>query len=154
VRFFNNPISEGKHDLNKLFKKLISFKLDMFPILEGMHPWNLLFAKTTTETGELPRFSGRSKAKRLSFMKIASRSLSNNSFGTVPSNSLNLMSKNLRTGKRKTTSGNFPANLLLLRSNSKRSFSFSKVCGTVPQNLLEFMWKSARSVRRPSSSGK
>jgi hypothetical protein len=56
----------------------------MFPILEGMHPWNLLFAKTTTETGELPRFSRKSNAKRLSFMKI--RSLSNNSFETLPSN--------------------------------------------------------------------
>jgi hypothetical protein len=154
VRFFNNPISEGKHDLNKLFKKLISFKLDMFPKLEGMQPWNLLFAKTTTETGELPKLSGNSNAKRLSFMKIASRSLSKSAFGTVPSNSLNLISKNLRAGRFNTTSGNFPANLLLLRSNSKRSFNLLKVCGTVPQNLLEFMWKSARSTKRPSSSGK
>lgn len=127
VRFFNIPISEGKQERNKLLLKMISFRLDMFPILEGMHPWNLLLAKTTTETGELPKLSGRLKTKRLSFMKIASRSLSNNSFGTVPSNSLNLKSKNLSKGSRRTTSGNLPANLLLLRSNSKSSFKLSNL---------------------------
>ncbi|KAI5382957.1 hypothetical protein KIW84_070382 [Lathyrus oleraceus] len=99
----------------------------MFPILEGMHPWNLLFARTTTDAGELPKFSGSTDENRLSFMKRASIGKSNNSLGTVPSNSLNLKSKYLRPGRRNTTSGNFPANLLLLRSNSNRSFSFSNV---------------------------
>ncbi|RDX70943.1 hypothetical protein CR513_49759, partial [Mucuna pruriens] len=112
VRFFKSPISEGKHDRNALFIKMISFKLDMFPRLAGMQPWNLLLASTMTETGEFPKLSGRSKTKRLSLMKMASRSLSNNSLGTVPSNSLNLRSKNLSDGRRRTTSGNFPANLV------------------------------------------
>ncbi|KAF1859250.1 hypothetical protein Lal_00009834 [Lupinus albus] len=64
---------------------------------------------------------------------MASRSLSNNSFGTVPSNSLNLRSRNFSFGNPKTTTGNFPANRLLLRSNSNRIFSFSNFLGTVPQ---------------------
>ncbi|KAF1883090.1 hypothetical protein Lal_00003272 [Lupinus albus] len=83
---------------------------------------------------------------------MASRSLSNNSFGTVPSNSLNLRSRNFSFGNRNTTAGNFPAKRLLLRSNSNRMTSFSNFLGTVPQKRLLLMWKSARSVRSPSSS--
>ncbi|BAT72810.1 hypothetical protein VIGAN_01024800 [Vigna angularis var. angularis] len=98
--------------------RMISLRLDMLPRLWGMQPWNLLLARTMTETGELPKLSGRSKTKRLSLMKMASRSLSNNSRGTAPSNSLNLRSKNLSEGRRRTTSGNLPAKRLLLRSSS------------------------------------
>ncbi|KAF1872684.1 hypothetical protein Lal_00016521 [Lupinus albus] len=139
VMFFNNPISDGKHERNALFIRIISFKFDMFPILAGIQPWNLLFARTITETGEFPKLSGRLNTKRLSFMNIASRSLSNNSLGTVPSKSLNLRSKNFSSGSVNTTFGNFPTNLLLLRSSSKRSLNLSKLCGTMPQNLLELM---------------
>lgn len=95
VKFFSNPISEGTQDLNPLFIKIISLRLDMFPMLDGTHPWNLLLAKTTTDTGELPKLSGRSNLNLLWLMKIASSGLSNSSLGTVPSNSLNLRSKNL-----------------------------------------------------------
>ncbi|XWS60778.1 hypothetical protein CRYUN_Cryun07bG0066300 [Craigia yunnanensis] len=45
-------------------------------------------------------------------MKRASKSLSKSSFGMVPSNSLNLKSKNLSKGSFRTTSGNLSANLL------------------------------------------
>lgn len=38
--------------------------------------------------------------------------------GIIPSNSLNLRSKNLREGRLRTTEGNLPAKRLLLRSSS------------------------------------
>lgn len=95
VKFCSNPISEGMQDLNPLFIKIISLRLDMFPMLDGTHPWNLLLATTMTDTGELPKLSGRSNLNLLWLMKIASSGLSNSSLGTVPSNSLNLRSKNL-----------------------------------------------------------
>lgn len=122
--------------------------------LAGKHPWNLLFATTITDTGEFPKLSGSSKWNRLLLIKIASRSLSNSSLGTVPSNSLNLRSKNFNFGSRSTTAGNFPAKRLLLRSSSNISLSLSNLWGTVPQNLLVLMWRRARSVKRPSSSGR
>ncbi|RYR07548.1 hypothetical protein Ahy_B05g074928 isoform A [Arachis hypogaea] len=65
VRFFNNPTSAGKQERKPLFIRIISFSLDMFPMLEGTQPWNLLFAKTITDTGEFPKLSGKSKTKRL-----------------------------------------------------------------------------------------
>jgi hypothetical protein len=83
---------------------IIWFKVpDMLPKLAGKHPWNLLFAKTITETGELPKLSGNSNWNRLWLIKIASNGLSNNSFGTVPSNSLNLRSKYFSDGSFSTT---------------------------------------------------
>lgn len=154
VRFFSNPTSSGRHDLKLLFIRIISFSLVMLPIPAGTHPWKRLLASTITDTGEFPKLSGRSKTKRLWLMKIASRSLSKSSLGTVPSNSLNLRSRNLSCGRRSTTSGNLPAKRLLLRSNSKRSFNRSNLCGTVPQKRLLLMCNSARSVNKPSSSGK
>ena len=154
VRSLSKPISAGMQDLNPLFMRMISLRFDMLPKLDGTHPWNLLFAKTMTDTGELPRFSGRSKTNLLWLIKIASKSLSNSSFGTVPSNSLNLRSKNLSEGSLSTTCGNFPANRLLLRSSSKSSLMSLNLRGTVPQNLLELMWNNARSTSKPSSSGK
>ena len=154
VKFFNNPISEGTQDLNPLFIIMISLRLDMLPMLEGTQPWNLLLARTMTDTGEFPKLSGRSKTNLLWLIKIASNGLSNSSFGTVPSNSLNLRSKNLSRGSFKTTCGNLPAKRLLLRSNSNKIIRSLKLCGTVPQNLLEFMWNNARSTSKPSSSGK
>ncbi|TYJ32275.1 hypothetical protein E1A91_A05G024600v1 [Gossypium mustelinum] len=133
---------------------MISSRAVMLPRLDGTHPRNLLLANTITETGELPKLSGRLNLKRLWLMKMASKSLSNSSFGTVPSNSLNLKSKNLSEGSLRTTSGNLPANLLLLRSNSNSLLSLINLCGTVPQKRLELMWNNARSVSKPSSSGK
>lgn len=124
VKFLSIPISGGKQDLNPLFIKIISFNLDMLPRLEGTQPWNLLLAKTITETGELPKLSGISNLKRLLLIKIASKSLSKSSLGTVPSNSLNLRSKNLSWGSLRTTFGNLPANLLLLRSSSNSNLRF------------------------------
>lgn len=87
-------------------------------------------------------------------MKIASRSLSNSSLGTDPSNSLNLRSKNFNPGSEITTFGNFPANRLLLRSSSWRIFRLRNFCGIVPQKRFVLMWNRARSRRRPSSSGR
>ncbi|RDX83888.1 hypothetical protein CR513_35146, partial [Mucuna pruriens] len=147
VKFFSNPISSGKHDLNALFIRIISFSLFMLPIPAGTHPWKWLLAKTMTETGEFPKLSGRSKTKRLWLMKIASRSLSKSSLGTVPSNSLNLRSRNFSCGRRSTTSGNFPAKRLLLRSNSKRSLRRSNLCGTVPQKRLGEVDEKAQLLR-------
>lgn len=65
VKFFSNPISAGKHDLKPLFNRMISLRLDMLPRLEGTQPLNLLLARTMTETGELPKLSGRSNTNLL-----------------------------------------------------------------------------------------
>lgn len=65
VKFFSNPISGGRHDLSPLFINIISFNLLMLPRLAGTQPWNLLLASTITETGELPKLSGNSKANLL-----------------------------------------------------------------------------------------
>lgn len=155
VSSLSSPISLGKQDLRPLFIRIISFRVfDILPMLAGRHPPKRLFASTITETGEFPMLFGISKRNRLLFMKMASRSLSKSSGGTVPSNSLNRRSRYLRDGRRSTTSGNFPAKRLLLTSSSKSRRRRSKRCGMVPQNLLELMWKSARSVRSPSSSGR
>ncbi|GER36123.1 receptor like protein 1 [Striga asiatica] len=91
-------------------------------MLDGIHPPRLLFARTKTETGEFPRFSGIPNRNRLSFRKRASSFLSNNSLGTPPSKSLNLRSRNFSDGMERTILGKPPTNRLLLRSNSKRSF--------------------------------
>lgn len=123
-------------------------------MLAGRQPPKRLLARTMTETGEFPMLLGISKRNRLLLMKIASRSLSKSSDGTEPSNSLNRMSRYLRDGRRRTTLGNFPAKRLLLISSSKRRRRRSNRCGMVPQNRLELMWKRARSVRSPSSSGR
>jgi hypothetical protein len=95
----------------------------MLPMLAGKHPEKLLFAKTITETGEFPKLSGISNTNLLLLMKIASRSLSNSDLGTDPSNSLYLKSRYFNFGNWRTTSGNLPANRLLLRSSSWRSFN-------------------------------
>jgi hypothetical protein len=119
VTFLSNPISLGKHERKPLFMRITSFRvLDMLTKLVGKHPWNLLFARTITETGELPKLSGNSRANLLWFMNIASRSLSNSSFGKSPSNSLNRRSRYLSFGRSRTTYGNLPAKRLLLRSSS------------------------------------
>lgn len=98
VKFLSIPISSGKQDLNPLFIRMISLRFDMLPRLAGTQPWNLLLARTMTETGEFPKLSGRSNLNLLWLMKMASKSLSNSSLGTVPSNSLNLRSKNFSFG--------------------------------------------------------
>ncbi|KAI3468265.1 hypothetical protein Pfo_024928 [Paulownia fortunei] len=43
-----------------------------------------------------------------------------------------------RLGNSRISSGNLPANRLLLRSNSNRSFKFTKLWGILPQNRFEF----------------
>lgn len=123
------------------------------PILTGIHPSKLLSAKTMTETGEFPKLSGNSKVNLLLLMNRASKSLSKSCLGSSPSNSLNLKSRNFKLGNWTTTSGKFPTNRLLLRSNSKRSFKFKKLSGIVPQNLLEFIWINAMSNSKPNSCG-
>lgn len=133
------PIDAGIQDLSPLLRKIISSSLGMLPMLAGRHPWNRLLARTITDTGELPRLAGISNLNRLLLTNIASRSLSNRLFGTVPSNSLNLMSKYLSVGRPSTTFGNGPAKRLLLTSSSKSSFKFLKLRGSVPQNLLELI---------------
>ncbi|KAL9263090.1 hypothetical protein AKJ16_DCAP26043 [Drosera capensis] len=154
VRFFSRPISSGKQDLNPLFNNKISLSLDMLTMLVGRHPPNWLFATTITDTGEFPKLSGISNRNLLLLIKIASRSLSNNSLGTLPSNSLNLRSRYFNEGSVSTTFGNFPARRLLLRSSSYNSTQLFTLCGTVPQNRFEFTWNNARSLSNPSSSGR
>lgn len=155
VSFLSSPISLGKQDLRPLFMRIISLRVfDMLPMLAGKQPPKRLLARTITETGEFPMLLGISNRNRLLLMKMASRSLSKSADGTVPSNSLNRRSRYLRDGRRSTTSGNFPAKRLLLRSSSNSRRRRSKRCGIVPQNRLELIWKTARSVRSPSSSGK
>lgn len=155
VSSLSNPICGGKHPVRLSFIKISSFNVfPIFPMLPGMQPPRLLFARTSTETGEFPRFSGMPNRNLLSFKNNASNSLSNSCDGTPPSNSLNRRSKNFNDGSHSTTFGNPPANRLLLTSSSKSSFNFLKLSGMTPQNLLELMWKRARSVSSPSSSGR
>lgn len=115
----NFPISCGKQPFNPLFEIIISLSVSfIFPKLDGRHPFRLLFAKTTTDTGEFPRFSGNENWNLLSFMKTASSLRSKRREGTLPSNELNLMSKNFNERRHKRTSGNGPDNWLLLTSSS------------------------------------
>jgi hypothetical protein len=153
--FPSMPISVGKHPPSLLFVKTISFKV--FPILPmvcGMQPVNLLLAKTATETGEFPRVSGIVDVNRLSFKNKASRSLLKSSGGNSPSKSLYLRSRYLSAGIDRTTGGNGPTNRLLLTSSSWRSLSLEKLFGMIPQKRFELMWKRARSVIRPNSTGR
>jgi hypothetical protein len=155
VRFFSNPISDGRQADKLLFKSMISLRVAaIFPRLGGTHPLRLLLAKTTTETGEFPRLVGISRWNLLLLTKMASRSLSNSFVGSGPSNSLNLMSKYFSEGRWRTTFGNGPANLLLLISSSCSRDIFLKLLGTIPQNLLVLIWNNARSVSRPSCVGR
>lgn len=134
------------------FISISSFNvLPIFPMLAGMHPPRSLLANTRTETGELPKLSGMPKRNLLSLRNKASKSLSKIFEGTGPSKSLNLRSKNFNEGNERTTFGNPPTNLLLLKSSSLRSFKWLKVFGTTPQKRFELRWKRTRSVRRPSS---
>jgi hypothetical protein len=94
-------------DLNPLFIIIISLRLDMLLRLEGRQPWNFLLASTMTDIEELPKLSRRSNLNRLWLMKMASNGSLKSSFGTVPSNSLNLRSRNLNCGSFKTTSWRF-----------------------------------------------
>ncbi|CAA6666275.1 unnamed protein product [Spirodela intermedia] len=99
----------------------------MLPRLAGRQPLKWLLARTITDTGELPKLSGRSKEKRLWLMKMASRSLSKSSRGTFPSNSLNLMSRNLREGRRRTTRGTCRRNGCC-SDRARRGASDSQTC--------------------------
>lgn len=59
VVLFSRVISSGKHPDKELPDRINSSNLPpMSPMLLGMHPVNLLFASTTTEAVELPKFSG------------------------------------------------------------------------------------------------
>ncbi|CBI19589.3 unnamed protein product, partial [Vitis vinifera] len=53
-----------------------------------------------------------------------------------------------------TTAGKGPTNRLLLTSSSWRIVSLEKLLGMIPQNRLELMWKRARSVIKPNSTGR
>ncbi|KAK6916493.1 hypothetical protein RJ641_019354 [Dillenia turbinata] len=152
--FPRNPSSGGKQPERSLFKNMTSCKSDILPMLLGMHPENLLLAKRMIDAVELPSVSGMDDEKRLLFKNKASSFLSNSSEGSSPSNSLNLMSRYLRSGIDRTDFGNGPTNLLLLISSSCIRLSLLKLLGTIPQNLLELMCKSAISDKSPSSRGR
>jgi len=155
VTFLSNPISGGKQPLRLLPMKTISFKVfAMLPMVRGMQPVKLLFAKLTTETVELPNVSGMVDVNRLLFKNNASSSFSKSFEGNFPSKSLNLRSRYLRLDHVRTTSGKLPTKRLLLASNSNISESLDKLFGIIPQNLLELMWKSATSVKSPNSAGR
>jgi len=154
VTSFNNPISVGKQPFNPTFNRIIWFRVPaIFPILGGKHPLIWLFARTTTDTGELPKFFGNDDLNLLLFTNSASSLKSKRLEGISPSNMLNRISRNLSDGSLSTTYGNTPDKRLLLTSSSNNNRSFLKLCGIVPQKKLEFMWKRVRSVRRPRSSG-
>lgn len=155
VRLDSLPSSGGRQPERSLLRRMSSFKVwAMFPTVVGTQPENLLLARTATETVELPRVSGSCEWNRLWLRKSASRSLSNNSAGNGPSNSLYRRSKYLSAGRPRTCSGNGPTNRLLLRSSSWRRVIREKLLGTTPQKRLELMWSRARSVSSPSSAGR
>lgn len=75
-----DPISCGKQPPRLLPKKIISFKVfAMLPMLCGMQPVNLLFAKVTTDAGDLPNVLGIVDLNRLLFKKTASSTFSKSS---------------------------------------------------------------------------
>lgn len=155
VSCLSNPTRGGRHPVRLSFSRMISFRvLPISPMLLGMHPPRLLFANTSTDTGDLPRFCGMPNLNLLSLRKMASRSLSKSLEGTAPSNSLYRRSKYLRDGNLRTTSGNLLTKRLLLRSSSRSSFMWRKVEGTLPQKRLELRWNRARYFNWPSSGGK
>ncbi|KAF3325385.1 hypothetical protein FCM35_KLT10456 [Carex littledalei] len=84
----------------------------------GMQPPNSLFARTTTEAGELPRFAGMGSRNLFEFKKIASKGRLNSSLGIGPSNSLNRRSRYFNDGIASKGLGNEPTNRLLLKSSS------------------------------------
>jgi hypothetical protein len=99
VTLSNKPISEGTQPFNPLFIRIISFKVSfIFDKLEGKQPLRLLFAKTITETGELPMFSGKEVWNLLLLMNKASSFKSKRHEGMLPWNSLNRISRNLSEG--------------------------------------------------------
>lgn len=99
VASFNNPISVGKQPFSPIFNRIISFRVPpMFPMLDGKHPLTWLFARTTTDTGELPKFFGNADLKLLLFTNNASSLKSKSLDGISPSNLLKRMSRNLRDG--------------------------------------------------------
>lgn len=49
----------------------------MLPIVDGISPFNLLLARTSTVTGEAPKVSGMSPLKLLLLRNRASRRFSN-----------------------------------------------------------------------------
>lgn len=155
VKFRSIPISVGRHPDISLLANIISFRVfPICPMLRGMQPVNLLPANTITEAREWPRVSGILDVNRLWFTNNASRSLSKSSGGNSPSNSLYLRSRYLRAGIDRTTAGKGPTNRLLLTSSSWRIVSLEKLLGMIPQNRLELMWKRARSVIKPNSTGR
>ena len=154
VTFPSNPTSAGKQPPRSLFMKTISFRFAILPMLCGIHPSNLLLANVTTDTVDLPIASGMVEVNLLLFKNNASRSFSKIPGGTLPSKSLNLISRNLMPGHDRETSGKGPTKRLLLTSNSYISVSLDKLLGIIPQNLLEFMWNNARSVISPNSAGR
>lgn len=118
VAWPSSPISSGKHPPSALFRKMISFKFVMLPMLRGMQPEKLLLASVTAEAVDLPIVSGIMDANRLLFKNIASRSLTKSSKGSSPSKSLYLRSRYLRADQVSTTFGKGPTKRLLLTSNS------------------------------------
>jgi hypothetical protein len=58
VVVFNKVISSGKQPERSLLEAINSSSLPaILPMLRGMHPLSLLLERTTTEAGELPKFS-------------------------------------------------------------------------------------------------
>lgn len=134
------PISSGRHPAILLLDKINSFNVSIIsPIVFGIHPLNLLFARSTTETFEFPIFSGIIPENLLWLRNSASNSFSNISGGRFPSKSLNLMSKNFSNGIPRTAIGNSPTNMLLLMSNSWRIVNLDILLGIIPQNRFEFI---------------
>ena len=155
LSLYRKPISCGKQPDKLVLNNKSSSKVSAkFAILGGRQPPNLLLANTTTEAELVPKVDGITELKRLLLTKIASRPLLKTSGGNAPSNSLKRMSRNFRVGRETTTEGKGPTNLLLLISSSNRRVRLAKVSGMIPQKRLEFRWSRARSVRRPSSSGR
>jgi hypothetical protein len=111
----------------------------MSPMLAGIHPLRWLWAKTTTDAGEFPKFSGIVDVNLLLFINIASSGLLKSSEGISPSKSLYLISMYLISGMERIGVGNLPTKRLLLISNSYKSFNLEKLFGIIPQNLFVFI---------------
>ncbi|KAI5404421.1 hypothetical protein KIW84_051548 [Lathyrus oleraceus] len=134
------PTSEGIHPVKLLLVPTNSSKVVFIsPMLEGIQPVILLLAKTITDAGLFPRFSGIVCVNLLSFKNIASSFLLKSSAGSSPSKLLNRISINLISGMQIRGSGNSPTKRLLLISASCKSVNLQKLFGIIPQNLFVLM---------------
>ncbi|KAK6919098.1 hypothetical protein RJ641_017520, partial [Dillenia turbinata] len=132
------PTSGGKHPDKLVLIRRSSCKVSAkFAILGGRQPPNLLLANTTTEALPLPKFGGITEVKSKELRRQWP-------FKLIEAKIKIVQCRKRKHNGRKRAYKSIVTNIKLVE----------KVIGRIPQKRLLFRWMSARSVRRPSSSGR